>query len=52
MKLFKFTATAEVHGNTYAATQVVAFPDDFDTSTLLGDEVPAAPVFIDHVPRG
>lgn len=52
MKLFKFTDTAEVQGNTYAATQVVAFQDDFDTSALPGEEVLAAPVFIEHVPRG
>lgn len=51
MKLFEFNDTAEVQGNTYAATQVVAFPDDFDTSALPGIEVPAAPVFIEHVPR-
>ena len=51
MKLFNFTDTAEVQGNTYAATQVVAFPDDFDTSALPGEVVESAPVFVDHVPR-
>ncbi len=51
MILFEFTDTAEVQGSTYVATQVVAFPDDFDVSGLPGAVVTSAPVFIDHVPR-
>lgn len=52
MILFQFTGTAVIQGNTYVATQVVAFPDGFDLAGLPGAEVTSAPVFIEHVPRG
>ena len=52
MILFLFTDTAEVEGNTYVETQVIAFPVGFDTSALPGSTVESAPVVIQHVPRG
>lgn len=52
MILFQFNGTAEVEGNTYVDTQVIAFPDGFDTTGLPGETVTEAPVFMDHIPRG
>lgn len=51
MILFKFNDTAEVEGNTYVDTQVIALPDGFDVSALPGEVVTSAPVFIEHTPR-
>jgi hypothetical protein len=51
MILFRFNGTAQVEGNTYVDGQVIAFPEGFDLTSLPGEEVPAAPVFMDHVPR-
>lgn len=51
MRKFIFLSNQVVDGNLYGESQVVAFDDDFDTSTLDAEPTDDATIFTVHTPR-